>query len=81
MGAQLHQVPQEDQVCDSSQLKCSVCTGYSLFSQVFEAIPFIPDTSVEKIGGAFVDEERSLKPFVRRAVGQWFLLCSSSHSL
>lgn len=41
------------------------------YSEVFEAIPFIPDASVEKIGGAFVDEERSLKPLPRRSAGQY----------
>ena len=34
-------------------------------SLVLEATPFIPDLTVEKIGGAFVDEERSLKPLYR----------------
>lgn len=41
-------------------------------SQVFETTPFIPDPMVEKIGGAFVDEERSLKP-VHRGTSSEFL--------
>jgi hypothetical protein len=28
-------------------------------------MPFIPDSSVEKIGGAFVEEERSLRTVVK----------------
>lgn len=41
-------------------------------SQVFESMPFIPDPTVEKIGGAFVDEERSLKPLHRRLDSESF---------
>lgn len=36
-------------------------------SQVFETVPFIPDSSVEKIGGAFVEEERSLRQVLKRS--------------
>ena len=51
-------------------VRCVLRLAAELPSQVFETVPFIPDSSVEKIGGAFVEEERSLRQVLKRSSGE-----------